>query len=300
MNRIKDLVTSDILIDERAKDDINKLSDEDYEKLVESIKKEQPFVVSKEFIKKTFVKDVKIIKIYKRKNTLTIKDFVKTLNEKYSKLQKILIEKLEINNIVSINKSSVGNVTVIGMIKEINEGGNNLDVLVEDPTGEIRTSITKKIGSKISLDDVVAILGNINNKILFVDRIIFPDVPIRPVNYSKESVRVAFITEDMKTDAEYIVTKNQVKDRVKNIDYKIERPAVVEINDIKILIISNPNALSVLKKRYIKMENRDFIIDIIPDILFSETGENRNYKGITIITSGNSVDLKTREVKPVI
>jgi len=300
MNRLKELIELGFLIDETAKEDINSLNDENYKKLVEALKKEYPLVISQEFIKKLFIKEVKILKTFKKRDKLTIKDFVRLLNEKYNTLQKILLEKLELKDVVSINKCGSGNVTVIGMIKAIEERGKTLEVFIEDPTGEIRVSMHKNMGSNLSLDDVVAISGNINNKILFLDKIIYPDISLRPVNYSDEPVKVAFVSEEKEIDLGYVAMNKGIKDNFKNKFYDIEIPTLIEISGIKILIIGDFEPLMVLKKRYLNKENTDFIIDVIPDLVFSNKDINKNYKGVTIISPNNIIDLKTREINKIL
>lgn len=300
MKNLKELVSMGFLIDEDAKENINNLNEEDFNILVENVKKENPLTISNEFIKNIFAKEVKILKQLKMKKKMTIKDFVNFLNQKYNKLQEILIEKLEIKNVVSINKCGSGSVSIIGMVKTITDKGDNFEIFLEDPTGEIKTAIPKNLGSKIKLDDVIAVSGNMNNKILFVNRVIFPDVPLRPVNYSEESVKVGYITKDKKIEVNYVINKNQVKDNIKNKRYKIIPPIFLEIGGIKILIIGDADPLNVLKKRYLKKENSDFIIDIIPDVIFTEKDVNRNHKGITIVSANNIIDLKNREVNKIL
>ena len=300
MKKLKKLVSMGFLIDEDAKESINKLNEEEIDILVETLKKENPLMISNKFIKNIFTKEIKIIRQFKTKKKMTIKDFVGFLNKKYNKLQEILIEKLEIKNVVSINKCGSGSVSIIGMVKTISDKGDIFEVFLEDPTGEIKTAIPKNFGCKINLDDVIAVSGNMNNKILFVNRVVFPDVPLRPVNYSEGSMKVGYITKDKKIEVNYVIKKNQIKDNIKNKNYKIITPAFLEIDGIKILLVGDSDPLNVLKKRYLKKDNTDFIIDVIPDVVFVEKDVNRNYKGITIVSPNNIIDLKDREVNKIL
>ena len=101
-------------------------------------------------------------------------------------------------------------------------------------------------------------------------------------------------------------------------------PSLVQINNIKILVlpkkyfetltsdfnVADPITLT-LKKRYIPssffhkihIDNENFVLTEIPDIVISNLDEtiNKNYKGITILSNSNPnktffVNLKTREV----
>jgi len=299
MNYLKELVTRGFLVDEEAKDIINNLNEDDFNRLVESLKKDNPLMVSKDYVKNMFLKEVRILKEFKKKKKMSIKDYVGILNSKYDILQSILIEKLELKNVVSINKCISGPASVIGMVRTIKDKGINFEVVVEDPTGEIKTGVSKNLGSRISLDDVIAISGNMNNKIFFADKIIFPDVPLRPVNYSSDSVKVGFISEK-ESEVDYVVSSNQVIDNLKDKIYKIEEPALVELGGIKILVLGDNDPLEILKKRYVKINDTSFVIDIVPDIVFSEKDVNKNYKGITIVSPNNVIDLKTREVNEIL
>ncbi len=299
MSNLKKLVEVGFLVDEKAKELIEGLNEEDFEKLIESLKKDNPLMVSKSLVKNLFTKELKILSEFRPKRTVSIKDFVGFLNEKYIILQKILIEKIELKDAVSINKCSSGQATIIGMVRTIEERNNDMEVFVEDPTGEIKTVVSKKMGSRLVLDDVIAISGNVKNKIFFVDKLVFPDIPLRPVKYSQTPVKVGFV-QDKESEADYVINDKQIKDNLKNKIYNINIPAIVEILDVNILVAGDYDPVEALNKRYIKKENNDFIINTIPDIVFSEKNIDKNYKGITIVSPNNIIDLKTREVNKIL
>jgi len=299
MNYLKELTKLGFLIEENAVDIVKNLNKEDFEKIVNNLKKEKKFILTNTLIKNILADDVRILKLFKPIETLSVQDYVKMLNERYKSLQDILIKKLELKNVVSINKCSSGSASVIGLVKTKEEKNDGYLVSLEDPTGEIKTIIPKKLGEKLSLDNVVALSGRINNKILFVERLLFPDVPLRPVNYSKESIKVAFSLDKKDYNVNYCIYKNEIKDKIKNKTYNITNPSIVSINNIVILIVRGLNPLEILKKRYVNLENTDFIIEQVPDILFTDKDVNTNYKGISIVSKDKIVDLKTREVSNI-
>ena len=153
------------------------------------------------------------------------------------------------------------------------------------------------MGDKLSLDDVIALIGKINNKILFADKLIYPDVPLRPVNYAVDSIKIAFLEEGKESDASYIFSKGKVEDKIKNKPHEITNPCLIEIENVLILVLFDSNPLEALRKRYVNIENTDFIIDPVPDIIFSDKDVNTNYKGITIASLNKIIDLKTREIQ---
>jgi len=106
------IVSSDVL-------EILKLMDENLlEKLYERIKIEKPTILSQDILKEYLVFDVS------KKNgtgTLTINKFVEMLNARYNLFQKILVRKVGFEKLISINKCSSGQATIIGIVdtKEI-------------------------------------------------------------------------------------------------------------------------------------------------------------------------------------
>ncbi len=209
------------------------------------------------------------------------------------------MKKLELSNIVSINKCGTGVVTVIGMVKEKEEKNNNI-ITLEDSTGEIQALVTKKLVEKLALDDVVAVSGKINNKTLFVDKLLFPDVPFKPVVYSKEVVKLAFLSDKKDIGADYLIYKDKIKDKIKNKEYKITNPCIFKINNVIILLILGFDSLEALKKRYVSIKENDFLIEPSPDIVLSDIENNKNYKGISIVSKDKTIDLKTRKVTDVL
>jgi len=299
-SHIKNLINLGFLVDEEIANRIENLNEEDFYKLIESLKKEKVYIITKDLLNKVLSEEVEILSQFKPIKSLTINDFVKMLNERYSSLQNILLNKVELKNIVSINKASSGNVSIIGLVKEITEKNSNVLVVLEDPTGDIETLIDKNLTGKLSLDDVIAVSGNINNKILFVDKLLFPGIPLRPVNYSEESVKIAFLPNKKPNNAEYVIYKNKIEDKIKKKTYDIIDQCFIKIKNITILVIFGFDPLNVINKRYVKKDNIDFLIEEIPDILFTDNKVNMSYKGVSIVSLDKIIDLKTREVKNIV
>jgi len=298
-NHIKNLMNLGYLVDENILKLIENIDEDTFYKLVEGLKKENSFLITNELIKKILVRDVNVIKEFSSHKKFTVQDFVKGLNEKYNILQSILLKRVEFSDLISINKISSGNVSIIGFVKDKTENGDSLVVNLEDPTGIVQVLIAKPLGEKLALDDVVAVSGRMNNKILFADKIVYPDIPLRPVNYASENIKVAFLEDDKDCKTDYVFFKNKIKDNLKNKDYSIKNPCLVEISGILILVLTDFNPLEVLRKRCVNKENTDFIIEPIPDIIFTDKDLNTNYKGVTVVSLNKLIDLKTREVSNI-
>jgi DNA polymerase II small subunit/DNA polymerase delta subunit B len=277
-SHVKNLTNLGFFVDESVVRLIESLNENDFYKLVEEVKKENPLIVNKELINKVVINDVKIIKNLVPINKFTVQDFIKNLNERYSCLQNILLRRVEFSDLVSINKLSNGNASIIGLVKGKVEKEEDLLVTLEDSTGDVQVIVPKSLGEKLCLDDVVAVSGKINNKILSADALVYPDVPIRPVNYASKSVKIAFLEANKEYDSDYLFYREKILDKVKGKTYITTNPYVSEVDGVIILTLFGVNPLDAIRKRYVNIESTDFIIDPIPDII---------------------IDLKSREVSNI-
>lgn len=298
-SHVKNLTNLGFFVDESTVDLIEDLNENDFYKLVEEIKKENPFMVNKDLINRVIVNDVKIIKNLTPVNKFTVQDFVKNLNERYNSLQNILLRRVEFSDLISINKLSNGSASIIGIVKDRLEKEESLLVILEDSTGDVQVLVPKNLGEKLSLDDVIAVSGKISNKVLFADTLVYPDVPIRPVNYTSKSIKIAFLEDNKEHKSDYLFYREKIIDKIKGKTHITTNPHISEVEGVVILTLFGINPLDALRKRYVNIENTDFIIDPIPDIIFTDKDINTNYKGITIVPLNKTIDLKTREVSDI-
>jgi len=298
-SHMKNLTNLGFFVDESVVRLIESLNENDFYKLMEEVKKENPLIVNKELINKVVINDVKIIKNLVPINKFTVQDFIKNLNERYSCLQNILLRRVEFSDLVSINKLSNGNASIIGLVKGKVEKEEDLLVTLEDSTGDVQVIVPKSLGEKLCLDDVVAVSGKINNKILSADALVYPDVPIRPVNYTSKSVKIAFLEANKEYDSDYLFYREKILDKVKGKTHITTNPYMSEVDGVIILTLFGLNPLDAIRKRYVNIESTDFIIDPIPDIIFTDKDISTNYKGITIVSINKIIDLKSREVSNI-
>jgi len=240
------------------------------------------------------------------------------LNKRYDFIQNILIKKVELSNIVSINKCTNGKVSIIGMIKSKEQSNGNTIIEVEDKTGSLKTIVSDDIGEKIALDDIVAISGSYNNKLLFGEKVLYPDVPLRKVSYSESDTKVAFIinhnfSKEIRIEGDYFFVGNcdnaeklkEMYPRTKififsnqekmdgNLQY-VSNPAYIEIDGVMFLMMFDNDPLLAIKKRFVSVNGTDFLIDTIPDVIFTNKDVNTNYKSITIFNETCMLELKNR------
>jgi DNA polymerase II small subunit len=118
-----------------------------------------------------------------------IQDFVKYFKHRYHAIETILRNRTELQNITSISrilaKKDKENIALIGMVidKQITKN-NNINLTVEDPTGQIRVLINKnnqenyEMAKETVLDEVIGIVGVNGDKIIFASNILLPEIPL--------------------------------------------------------------------------------------------------------------------------
>lgn len=136
-----------------------------------------------------------------------VKDFAKQFRSRYKFLEKVIRQRSEVKNLLSINrlsgKKERDNVSIIGIINEVNETRNgNLIIDVEDPTGQIKILINKskddlfKKGKDLVPDEIVGIIGVNGDNIIFVDDLVWPDIPItNEMKKSNEEEYAVFLSD---------------------------------------------------------------------------------------------------------
>ena len=152
--------------------------------------------------------NVLVLESYNKKPSgKKVKDFVSYFRFRYEYIRKILQNRPELDNIMSINriinKKDRDKVSLIGLVisKDFTKNGNIL-LKVEDLTGIIDILINKnkedlfEVGKNIVLDEVVGINGIVGNKIVFVNSVVFPDIQVnKEMKKCLEEVYVAFISD---------------------------------------------------------------------------------------------------------
>jgi DNA polymerase II small subunit len=119
----------------------------------------------------------------------SVNDFVSYFNRRYDLIEKMLRPRPELQSTISISrvlkKREREHVSVIGMISGKTETRNgNILITLEDPTGTISALVSKnkpdifKQANDLVLDETVGVTGVCGNKIIFVNNIIWPDIPI--------------------------------------------------------------------------------------------------------------------------
>jgi len=159
-----------------------------YKKFLEFVEIETTEEIQTQGIEKD--KSIRVLFSYDEKpDKKELKDFVLYFNARFRDLKNILKNRLELHNTISINrilnKTDKENVSLIGIVKTKKITKNkNLLIVLEDPTGEINILVNQNKtelynhAKDIVLDEVIGVSGKNGDKIVFVDNIIWPDIPI--------------------------------------------------------------------------------------------------------------------------
>ena len=135
-------------------------------------------------------------------------DFVDYLNARYKALEKILKQRQELKNLVSIsrilNKKYKEELSIIGMVnsKHITKNGN-LMLILEDLTGMKKVIVNKNKpalfndAKDIVLDEVIGVVGVNVESVIFANNILWPDVPTNKELKKSDEEKYAIFLSDL-------------------------------------------------------------------------------------------------------
>lgn len=136
-----------------------------------------------------------------------IQDFVQYFNNRYKSIEKILKNRSEMTNVLSINriksKKDRDHISLIGLVTEKRTTKNkNIILRLEDPTGQVNVLVNKnkndlfKIANDMVLDEVIAITGVNAENIVFADNVFLPDIPLsKELRKSPEEAYALFLSD---------------------------------------------------------------------------------------------------------
>lgn len=134
---------------------------------------------------------------------IEVKDFVNYFRSRYQQIQKILMQRGNLENLTSINKipNNRQSLTIIGIVTEKRITKNkNLIINIEDLTGDIKFLVKPSSecfvnANELQLDDIIAVRGSGNKEIIFAYDIIYPDS--MKINKTKfeEDFCIAFVSD---------------------------------------------------------------------------------------------------------
>jgi len=147
---------------------------------------------------------------------LEVKDFVGYFNTRFKNYQRIFQGREGLDGLVSIDKLSNGQASIMGFVtdKRITKNKNIL-LELEDITGRVSVLINKnkkayESAKDLLLDDFIAVRGSGSKEIFFANELFFPEIFLQNKSYLNEDLSVAFIS-DIHVGSNNFLEKNFVK-----------------------------------------------------------------------------------------
>ena len=270
--------------------------------------------------------EIKFLKRLEKREKVSVADYHSLRIKRYEYFQKVLRSRIELVNLVSINKLTPKTkiFSLIGMVSKVE--GNSL--VLEDLTGQIEVKLQTK--EFLVEDEVVGVVCKRANDEIWVKRLIFPDLPLpKKLKRTSKPYYFHFLTQEFlethkKNFEEWLKTKPNswvflLGANSKYYDFsKLGNPAYFSFLDFIILMSSGeflekyggskPEILkNLLKKRHLNpkldKELDDFyLLDPIPDLIVLKGKETDffNYKGVSLLLCGPesflSFNTKSREI----
>lgn len=196
------LMEKDVLLSPELLIQIKNLKNkEESEEFLEKITNNEELVFNKKHLeteqKKQTIKPKSVItntpKILfsyaKESHKRTVDHFVGYFRARYKTLSNMLSKRNEMQGAISIsralNKKEKENIAVIGMIHDIAQTKNNhLILTIEDLSGTIKVLINKNRPDLLEdakflvKDEVIGIVGSVNDKMIFANTFLLPDLPL--------------------------------------------------------------------------------------------------------------------------
>jgi DNA polymerase II small subunit/DNA polymerase delta subunit B len=169
-------------------------------KILRAIDEEKPkeFILSKKILEEILQKIPSKFEIIKKdfsfSETVSVEDLVKFFTNRYSFINKILSKRLELVNLISINKitSRTKKFSIISIIRKIENG----KIFVEDLTGQLEIILDVDKKFYLTEDEVLGLVCKKKEDRFILENVYFPDIPLKKrIKKTKEDVNCFFISD---------------------------------------------------------------------------------------------------------
>lgn len=273
-----------VLITENVLEEIKNLSSEEIKKLEKKILEEKPVFIDENFILSIKSPKIDIIELKLKEKTINFEEFVDLIQNYFDTFSDIIKKKINPFKLVSISSIKENDeYCVIGMVKNIKEMEDKVIIELEDKTGVIKCFVDKNFFKNeeniLYYDEVIGVEGEYKNNVLYVKKIIFPDIEeIKPYLFEKETVLYA------RND------KESIRISLNGKFYTIIDPTVLIVDNLNILVFINEKNINpklFLRKRNVFPGKISLsgIIQIPPHLVITThiPSYRENYKGVKIL-----------------
>lgn len=176
-----------------------------------------PAAINLSFVEPMVEQEVEVLNEFEERtsgNTLTVEGLTKFFAGRYEHLKKNLAGRLELVNLISINKITpkTKKFSLIVMVKE--KDGSSL--LVEDFTGETNVCVQDSAINQVVTDEVIGTVCEKENETINTKKIIFPEIPLKREIAKTERDAYALFLSDMFLDQKN--NSKKIIERIKSIN----------------------------------------------------------------------------------
>jgi DNA polymerase II small subunit/DNA polymerase delta subunit B len=184
--------------------------------------KEKPLIVTKSFIEETLqLPKIEILKEFSQPTGIfSSEDILKFFHERYDFFRKILEKRIDLVNLISINRISkkLRKFSIIGMISDKNEDEKSVEV--EDLTGTTTIFLNEKNFNLLPFDAVVGFVCEKRDDKIIAEDIIFPDIPLKKeVSKTSSDIYCLFVSDFHLDSSQNYKFFEKFLDSVKNLSY---------------------------------------------------------------------------------
>lgn len=129
---------------------------------------------------------------YSTKEMVSVEDITNFFVNRYSNIWNILSKRMELVNLISINKitQKIDKFSLIVMIRKIE--GNK--IFVEDLTGQLKLELRSNQNILLTEDEVIGVVCKRFNENFLVENVYYPDIPLKKeVLHTTEDINCFFI-----------------------------------------------------------------------------------------------------------
>jgi DNA polymerase II small subunit/DNA polymerase delta subunit B len=172
------------------------------EPFLEMMKKQEkkPLIITIDFLMKILHKEelgFEILKEFSQpQGKYSTIDLVQFLQDRYNFLRDILKKRIDLINLLSINKISkrTKKFSIIAMVREKDE--DTLSIEVEDLTNSLSLGLDKKNFNYLVPDEVAGFICEKKDDKIFGRKVIFPDIPLKKeANKTNEDIYCLFFSD---------------------------------------------------------------------------------------------------------
>ncbi|MFB6214013.1 MAG: metallophosphoesterase [Candidatus Nanohaloarchaea archaeon] len=130
-----------------------------------------------------------------------VPEFLQYYNDRYDRMKKILMQRMEMKSAVSIQRldrrDEGEEAATVGLVKDkYSTRSGKYIIELEDKTGTFKALIDERDGDRIVPDEVIGVRGSMGEDIIFANSVVRPDLPIPDgVNTTSEKVKAAYISD---------------------------------------------------------------------------------------------------------